>query len=133
MTLLAQISDPHVAAADGDPAAADGLAGAVRDVGALRPAPAAVLLSGDVAADGRASEYARVRELLAPLAVPVHALPGNHDDRAGLRAAFGVRRTSRSATPSSAASCGSSCATPRSPAATKGASTPPRSTGSTPS
>jgi 3',5'-cyclic-AMP phosphodiesterase len=60
----------------------------VRDVGALRPAPVAVLLSGDVAADGRAEEYARVRELLAPLAVPVHALPGNHDDRAGLRAAF---------------------------------------------
>jgi 3',5'-cyclic-AMP phosphodiesterase len=90
LTLLVQISDPHVAAADGDRSAATGLAAAVRDVGALRPAPAAVLLSGDVAADGGAPEYERARELLAPLEAPVHALPGNHDDRAGLRAAFGL-------------------------------------------
>ena len=77
-------------AAPGDPAAADGLAAAVRDVLALDPAPDAVLLSGDVAADGRPEEYTLVRELLAPLRAPVHALPGNHDDRAGLRAAFGL-------------------------------------------
>src|SRR4051812_44220172 len=57
---------------------------------ALDPAPDAVLLSGDVAADGRPEQYARVRELLTPLAGPVHALPGNHDDRAELRAAFGL-------------------------------------------
>jgi 3',5'-cyclic AMP phosphodiesterase CpdA len=90
LTLLAQLSDPHVFAATGDPAAADALAAAVRDVRALRPAPDAVLLSGDLAADGRPEEYARVRELVAPLAMAVHALPGNHDDRAALRAAFGL-------------------------------------------
>jgi 3',5'-cyclic-AMP phosphodiesterase len=90
LTLLVQLSDPHVLAAPGDPAAADALAAAVRDVLALDPAPDAVLLSGDVAADGRPKEYACVRELLAPLAAPVHALPGNHDDRAELRGAFGL-------------------------------------------
>jgi Icc protein len=88
LTLLVQLSDPHVMAAPGDPAAADALAATVRDVIALDPPPDAVLLSGDVAADGRPEEYARVRELLAPLAAPVHALPGNHDDRATLRRAF---------------------------------------------
>jgi Icc protein len=90
LTLLAQLSDPHVVAAPGDPAAADALAAAVRDVLALHPGPDAVLLSGDVAADGRPEEYARVRELLAPLSAPVHALPGNHDDRAALRSSFGL-------------------------------------------
>jgi 3',5'-cyclic-AMP phosphodiesterase len=90
VTLLVQLSDPHVSAAPGDDEAADGLAAAVRAVLALDPAPDAVLLSGDVAADGRPEQYARVRQLLAPLAGPVHALPGNHDDRAELRAAFGL-------------------------------------------
>jgi Icc protein len=90
LTLLAQLSDPHVSVAPGEAAAAEALAAAVRDVLALDPPPDAVLLSGDVAADGRPEEYVRVRKLLAPLAVPVHALPGNHDDRAALRSAFGL-------------------------------------------
>jgi 3',5'-cyclic-AMP phosphodiesterase len=55
---------------------------------ALDPQPDAVLLTGDLTDDGDPRSYARVRELLAPLAVPVHPIPGNHDDRDALREAF---------------------------------------------
>jgi Icc protein len=83
--MLAQLSDPHVH--DDDSAAA--LAAAVRSVLDVRPLPDAVRVSGDLAEHGTAAEYERVRELLAPLPMPVHALPGNHDDRETLRAYFG--------------------------------------------
>jgi 3',5'-cyclic AMP phosphodiesterase CpdA len=76
--LLAQLSDPHVN--DEDPGAADALAAAVRAVLGLAPRPDAVLVSGDLAEHASAGEYARVRELLAPLPMPVLALAGNHDD-----------------------------------------------------
>ncbi len=82
--LLAQLTDAHVRDDDEQPARM--LADAVRDVVALRPA--AVLVTGDLTEHGRPHEYERVRELLAPLTVPVHVLGGNHDDREDLRAAF---------------------------------------------
>jgi 3',5'-cyclic-AMP phosphodiesterase len=86
--VLAQLSDPHLGGTwgIGDPDAK--LARAVAAAAAVRPAPAAVLVSGDLADTGSAVEYARVKELLAPLGAPVHVLPGNHDDRAELRRAF---------------------------------------------
>ncbi len=56
---------------------------------ALRPAPHAVLVTGDVAESGTAREYERARELLAPLGLPVHVLPGNHDDPDALAASLG--------------------------------------------
>jgi Icc protein len=62
----------------------------VSAVGALRPAPHAVVVTGDVAESGAAREYERARELLAPLPMPVYALPGNHDDADALRAHFGA-------------------------------------------
>jgi 3',5'-cyclic-AMP phosphodiesterase len=76
--LLAQLTDPHVS--DDDPAAAAALGRAVLAVLALRPAPDAVLVTGDLADHGSPMEYARVRELLAPLPMPVATLAGNHDD-----------------------------------------------------
>jgi Icc protein len=87
--MLVQLSDPHLRAGPNDQGAAAALAAAVRDVSALHPKPDAVLLSGDVAEHGAAAEYERARELLAPLTMPVHVLPGNHDDADELRAAFG--------------------------------------------
>src|ERR1700760_247621 len=88
--LLAQISDPHIGASwDGvDPIA--GLREVVAAVAALPDRPDAVLLSGDLTDNGGPAEYATVRELLAPIGAPVHAIAGNHDDRAALRAAFGL-------------------------------------------
>jgi 3',5'-cyclic AMP phosphodiesterase CpdA len=86
--LVVQLSDPHLGAdwGDGDPFAA--LAAAVE---AARPfRPDAVLVTGDLADHGADAEYERVHELLAPLAVPAHVLPGNHDDRATLRRQFAL-------------------------------------------
>jgi 3',5'-cyclic-AMP phosphodiesterase len=84
--LVVQLSDPHVN--DDDDVPERRFAEAVRDVAALVPAPAAVLVTGDLTEHGSASEYARVGELLSALAVPVHVLSGNHDERGALRAAF---------------------------------------------
>jgi 3',5'-cyclic AMP phosphodiesterase CpdA len=87
--LLVQLSDLHVTVGPGDDRAARRLEAAVAAVANLDPAPAAVLISGDLVEVPSPAAYERVRELLAPLPAPVHALPGNHDDRDELRAAFG--------------------------------------------
>jgi 3',5'-cyclic AMP phosphodiesterase CpdA len=89
-TLLAQLSDPHVDAGPSGDAAARALAAAVAAVLELDPAPDAVLLSGDLVNDPGEEAYARVRDLLAPLPMPLHVVAGNHDDPDGLRAAFGA-------------------------------------------
>lgn len=85
--MLAQVSDPHV---EVEPGAGRRLAAAIAEIRALPQPPDAVLVSGDLAADGRPAEYRQVRELLAELPMPVHVLPGNHDARAPLRAEFGL-------------------------------------------
>jgi 3',5'-cyclic-AMP phosphodiesterase len=88
--LLVQLSDPHIGAewADGDPVAR--FAAAVESVGALRPQPDAMVVSGDLADNAADAEYERVRELLAPIRAPLYVLPGNHDDRRALHRHFGV-------------------------------------------
>lgn len=90
--LIAQISDMHVTA-PGTPALAGAdtvatLARCVDHINSLRPAPEVVLATGDLVHDGSAESYETLRELLAPLAMPVYLIPGNHDDRDNLRAAF---------------------------------------------
>jgi len=87
--LLAHLSDPHINVGPGDTGSADSLAAAVETVLAVRPVPDAVLVSGDIADGAFAAEYERAAELLAPLPMPVHVLPGNHDDRDLLREHFG--------------------------------------------
>ena len=64
-TLIAQLSDPHLRMNDDASQAA--LARAVEQVRALRPAPVAVLVTGDIADSGSAEEHARARALLAPV------------------------------------------------------------------
>jgi 3',5'-cyclic AMP phosphodiesterase CpdA len=86
--LLVQLSDAHVRDDDMQPERM--FADAVRDVAALKPAPGAVLVTGDLTDHGFAHEYERVRELLSALTTPVHVLGGNHDDRGSLRASFPV-------------------------------------------
>jgi 3',5'-cyclic AMP phosphodiesterase CpdA len=90
MTLLLQLSDPHIGAewAGGDPVA--DLEAAVATARELEPPPDAVLVTGDLADHAADAEYERLRELLAPLGAPVHVLAGNHDDRAAVRRHFGV-------------------------------------------
>jgi len=89
LTVLAQLSDPHVEVGTGDDGSSDALAAAVAAVLRLAPLPDAVLVSGDVTNDGDAPSYTRARELLGALPMPVHVLPGNHDDRGALRAEVG--------------------------------------------
>jgi len=71
----------------GDTSAA--LGRAVRFLENLSPRADAVLVTGDLAHYGRPGEYARLRELLAPLSTPAFVVPGNHDRREALRAVFG--------------------------------------------
>jgi 3',5'-cyclic AMP phosphodiesterase CpdA len=87
--LLAQISDVHLN--DARPEAAARLAATIDHVLRLPKLPDAVIVTGDIADHGTASEYSAARELLARLPVPVRVMAGNHDDRSGLRAAFGVQ------------------------------------------
>ena len=84
-TLIAQLSDPHLRMED--PLTHEALEAAVARVLALRPAPAAVLVTGDIADSGSAEEYELAERLLSPLAMPVLLLAGNHD-RFPLRTRF---------------------------------------------
>ncbi|HEV8392569.1 MAG TPA: phosphodiesterase [Dongiaceae bacterium] len=94
--LIAQISDTHIVpkgrlAMDRVDTAAH-LARAVAHINALRPAPDLVLVTGDLVDAGKPEEYVHLRELLAPLAMPAYLIPGNHDLRDPLRAAFAAHR-----------------------------------------
>lgn len=90
--LLCQISDLHIKTPGAlsyrivDAAAA--LRACVDHILGLRQRPDAVVVTGDLTDFGRKEEYAHLRELLAPFSMPVYLLPGNHDDREALRAAF---------------------------------------------
>src|SRR5512145_1949200 len=94
--LIAQISDTHIrpmgVLAMGRVDTAGYLARAVAHINALRPAPDVVLVTGDLVDAGMAEEYAHLRALLAPLAMPFHLIPGNHDRRDALREAFADHR-----------------------------------------
>ena len=48
----------------------------------------ALLVSGDLTDDGTSESYTRFQELMAPLNLPVLVVPGNHDKREPMRAAF---------------------------------------------
>lgn len=88
--LIAQISDPHLLQTDsGVFGGEEELRAAVAHLLALPLLPDVVLLTGDLADRGRQAEYARLLELLRPLPMPLYAVPGNHDDRAEVQAAFG--------------------------------------------
>jgi 3',5'-cyclic AMP phosphodiesterase CpdA len=60
----------------------------VSEIRRLPVAPDVVVVTGDLVDRGDPEEYAHLRSLLAPLAIPVYVIPGNHDERAALRSAF---------------------------------------------
>lgn len=92
MTIIAQITDPHVAApgalALGVVDTAGYLGRAVAHVNRLEPPADVVLVTGDLVCDGADDEYALTRTLLDSLQCPYYVIPGNHDEREGLRRAF---------------------------------------------
>ena len=90
--LIAQISDMHVKG-PGSTAMAGidtttGLNRAVAHLIALRPRPDIVLATGDLVAEGTDEEYGVLRDSMRTLTAPVYLIPGNHDDRDGMRRAF---------------------------------------------
>jgi Icc protein len=86
MTTIVQLSDLHLA--DDDPAPVQALREAVTTVLALSTPPDGIVLTGDLADHGRPEEYALLRTELERLPMPVHPLPGNHDDVGALLEAF---------------------------------------------
>lgn len=84
--LIAQLSDPHIDRTRPEKAAA--FAQAVAHIQGLPMRPDAVLITGDCTDHGEPDEYAQFMTLLRPLDMPVHVIPGNHDDRGRLRALF---------------------------------------------
>lgn len=90
--LLAHITDTHITPPGrklaGRLDAAARLAQAVRTIQALDVAPDCVLATGDLTDRGEPEAYAELRRTLAPLAMPVYAIAGNHDLREPMRQAF---------------------------------------------
>ncbi len=90
--LLAQISDLHLKAGGqlsyGVFDAADMLRACVSQLLTQKQLPDAVAITGDLTDLGKPEEYALLRKLIAPLEMPVYLIPGNHDRRDALRAAF---------------------------------------------
>jgi 3',5'-cyclic-AMP phosphodiesterase len=90
--LIAQISDLHIKTAGElayqqvDTAAA--LKRCIMHLNDMRPRPAMVVVTGDLVDGGQSEEYAHLIRLLADLALPLVAIPGNHDAREPMRRAF---------------------------------------------
>lgn len=90
--LIAHITDPHIKL-PGKLAyqrvdTATMLTRCVAEVCRLDPQPDLVVVTGDLVDMGLPEEYAELKTLLAPLRQPVIVVPGNHDEREALRAAF---------------------------------------------
>jgi Icc protein len=90
--LIAQISDLHIRQ-PGELAyrrvdTATHLQRCIANIVAQRPRPDIVVATGDLVDSGRPEEYAHLAKLLAQLPIPLYLIPGNHDERNALRAAF---------------------------------------------
>ena len=90
--LLCQISDLHVTASGqrlhGVVDTVACLERCVHRIIGLDPLPDLVVATGDLVDTPSARAYGQLREMLAKLPLPVYLLPGNHDERQALRAAF---------------------------------------------
>jgi 3',5'-cyclic-AMP phosphodiesterase len=90
--LIAQISDLHIKLPDtlayGRVDTASALARCVTALNAFKPKPDLVVISGDLADTPTAGEYEHLKRLLTQLELPFVGIPGNHDSRELMRAAF---------------------------------------------
>src|ERR1700737_2728700 len=90
--IVIQLSDPHILA-PGELLyrrfdTAEFLARAVAEINRLDPLPDVAVVTGALVDHGDPPQYGPLRGLRAPLAMPVFLIPGNHDAREPLRAAF---------------------------------------------
>ena len=90
--LIAQISDLHIkppgVLAYGRVDTAAAFQRCVAALNAFTPKLDLVVISGDLADTPTAEEYQHLKRLLAPLKLPFVGIPGNHDSREMMRAAF---------------------------------------------
>jgi 3',5'-cyclic AMP phosphodiesterase CpdA len=90
--LIAQISDLHIKPPDvlayGRVDTASALERCVAALNEFTPKPDLVVISGDLADTPTPEEYDYLKRLLAPLKLPFVGIPGNHDSRELMRAAF---------------------------------------------
>jgi 3',5'-cyclic-AMP phosphodiesterase len=89
---IAQISDLHIKPpgelAYGRVDTARALERCVAALNEFRPMPDFLVISGDLADTPASEEYEYLKRLLAPLKLPFAGIPGNHDSRDMMRAAF---------------------------------------------
>lgn len=90
--LIAQLSDTHITVPgemmDVRYKTSEHLTRAIDHVLGLAKRPDVVWITGDLVDSGKREEYARLREDLKRLSIPFFVIPGNHDERGALRAAF---------------------------------------------
>lgn len=90
--LIAQISDFHLRPAGGLAYGVSETSAfaeqAINAVLRLQPEPDIVIVTGDLTDEGLAEEYGLLAGLLERLPMPVFCIPGNHDRREAMRAAF---------------------------------------------
>ena len=100
---IAQISDLHIkrpgAMAYGRVDTAKALERCVAGLNEFTPGPDFVVISGDLADTPTAEEYDHLKRLLAPLKLPFASIPGNHDAREMMRAAFPASNYAQSSGP----------------------------------
>jgi len=92
--IIAQITDIHLRLDHRPLGGTDTVAAldaAVAHVNRLDPPADVVLATGDLTDDGGLEDFALLRRSLDRIRAPVYVIPGNHDDREGLRAAFADR------------------------------------------
>ncbi|MEO0384360.1 MAG: phosphodiesterase [Pseudomonadota bacterium] len=95
MTAILQLSDTHIVRAgeraygvvDTGTALAKGVAAIKQIAPQLGPIDA-IVVTGDLTDFGEPEEYARFLDLMRDLPAPLFAVPGNHDRREPMRAAF---------------------------------------------
>lgn len=89
---IAQISDLHIkppgALAYGRVDTAKAMERCVAALNEFDPAPDFVVISGDLADTPLAEEYEYLNQMLAKLKIPFAGVPGNHNSRELMRAAF---------------------------------------------
>src|SRR6476620_6574356 len=90
--LIAQITDTHIRMpgrlAYGKVDTTGMLDACVAEFLALDPQPDLIVHTGDLVDFGLPEEYAQFKAIMAPLRAPLLAIPGNHDEREAMRAAF---------------------------------------------